>query len=100
MLQKYGLTPGTVIDSVVRYLSYSYCGLPRANELPRSLVDIYPSLIELVGVPRERGGFPNRFDGRSFVPLLNQKNGQNSGKEHALRVALTFSTLPNNTAVR
>ncbi|MCU4174404.1 sulfatase [Carboxylicivirga sp. N1Y90] len=54
------------------------------------LVDMYPTMVELCGLHTA----PNKLDGRSIVPLLNDQ--EKSGKEHVLinnRTAYTIKTI-------
>ena len=59
----------------------------RATDALTSTVDIYPSLIELAGLP-----MPDHLDGHSFVPML--KDPQAKTRDHAL----SFLSHGNNPA--
>ncbi len=58
------------------------------NELPVSSIDLYPTLMELTGIPTD---FP--LDGQSLVPLMK------SGRD-AQRAAMAFSYFRNGISMR
>ena len=62
-----------------------------------SLVDIYPTLMELCWLKTSENS--PKFDGVSLVPFFSSDSGLRLAS-HQEHIALTFAITPNNTALR
>ncbi|MBK3516067.1 sulfatase [Carboxylicivirga marina] len=72
-------------------------------EVPVSLIDIYPTMIDLCGLPGEPNvnGNQKKIDGYSLVPLLlNPVKGQWSGNDYAITAIASSEALAKDESAK